>query len=1422
MSSANFDGAFSVASSDYGADGAGSIVWDYGLSVVSPASGLTSDGVAIELSMNGDVVEGRANGVLVFTLAVNDTTGVVTLTQYEEIDHALPGASSNYDSQFARLGSGLVELTGTATITDGDGDTAEDTVVLDLGGRVRFADDGPAIDATVTDGDAVTLTTFDADTVGGTSVDVSVADFGGAFSVASSDYGADGAGSIAWDYSLVIDNAASGLTSDGVPVELSMNGDVVEGRANGVLVFTVAVDGTTGVVTLTQYEEIDHDLPGSGSDYDSQLEALANGVLSLSGTATITDGDGDTAEETVLLDLGGNIRFADDGPRAGDNPRVLLDDDALPNGNAGGIGDDADIANTTGTLRHDFGADGGGSIAFTTTGAPAGFQYVASGSDILIQQDQGSGFVTVITVTLDPLTGDYTVTQNLPVVHADGNDENNLLLNLRYNVTDGDGDTATGTLRINVDDDTPIASGDAFVANVQAASFQTGFILDFSGSISSSELQTQLNAVRSVATRIFQADPNAEIFVTIFASNALNLNAGQAFTSLSALNTALNFAAANRFALVGNNTNFSAAVEAFAQSSFDPVVGSQNQVFFLSDGNPNRRGNVNDALDDAAETTWQNYFDNSNPPFSITTIGVGNGIQNGPLQEVDIDGAGAPILVANFDALQQALIDALDLSSTNTGNVISGEYNGSVMGGIDAAGADGSHAVTITIGGRTYTYDGTNITIPGGGSGTDAGNGVLTGVRTPLGGTLEFNFETGEFVYTTPNFIPGGAATAQETFTYQIIDGDGDPSEVVPFVIDLVRLPALAMGSASANEGDALDFDIALTQPSNEAITVQLSLVDGTATQGSDFAGLNSAQISFDGGNTFVALAANGQFTIPAGSRPDIVVRIAGVEDTVYEGGAESFQLIAEVIGGRVFENTVSGTGEIIDDDAPTGAITFSTSNNATFHGVTISDEDIGRWDGTTASVIFDGDALFGNNADIDGVHVFSGSGTVLGVSFDDGDLLISTRDGETLGGISFADEDIVLYDVSTGMARLVLDGSSIGADTDVDAVSVLEVSPGVFDLIFSMDSDETVAGISIEDGDLLRYNGSNVTVFFDEDNGFGNGGFVGGADIDGVHVLSATEFLFTVESDGASIAGLSGIQDGDVIFFNGSNAIEVLDENTFFSGNENIDALDPSREALAMLLSGVARNSGNNSDIVNVANGNDTAETSRLRETTVIAASAAAFAVPSIEAQFGQEYGDLASPGDHMVNFEFAAAPTLEAPRMPEGYAMAFDGRVEFDEAAGQELAMANILGNGGDFQSSISDMVSAPEIGGFDYAAAEEGFSAMPSAFEGLAMGDTGSAMEALLMLEANAPAANATGLTDAGRALGEAVADLAAEAQVDDVVAHFAANDTGAGFGDAISVPVEGLLDGMIGNDLPFHAVGIAQADQTDEAALAAASA
>ena len=55
--------------------------------------------------------------------------------------------------------------------------------------------------------------------------------------------------------------------------------------------------------------------------------------------------------------------------------------------------------------------------------------------------------------------GSYTVTQLNPVSHPAGGDENNLQFSINYVVTDGNGDTATGSFSIDVDDDMPTATG---------------------------------------------------------------------------------------------------------------------------------------------------------------------------------------------------------------------------------------------------------------------------------------------------------------------------------------------------------------------------------------------------------------------------------------------------------------------------------------------------------------------------------------------------------------------------------------------------------------------------------------------------------------------------------------------------------------------------------------------------------------------------------------------------------------------------------------------------------------------------------------------------------------------------------------------------------------------------------------------------
>ena len=64
----------------------------------------------------------------------------------------------------------------------------------------------------------------------------------------------------------------------------------------------------------------------------------------------------------------------------------------------------------------------------------------------------------VFTLDVAP-DGSYTFTLSAPLVSPTvGTTEENLPVVIGFTVTDGDGDTATGQLTINVNDDTPVAN----------------------------------------------------------------------------------------------------------------------------------------------------------------------------------------------------------------------------------------------------------------------------------------------------------------------------------------------------------------------------------------------------------------------------------------------------------------------------------------------------------------------------------------------------------------------------------------------------------------------------------------------------------------------------------------------------------------------------------------------------------------------------------------------------------------------------------------------------------------------------------------------------------------------------------------------------------------------------------------------------
>ncbi|MNG93117.1 Bifunctional hemolysin/adenylate cyclase precursor [compost metagenome] len=277
-------------------------------------------------------VEGRVGsggaadptGAVSFVIRVSG--GTLEMAQYRAVEH---NDSNDHDEALspALLDNGVVFVT--ATITDGDGDTAKASV--DLAGLVAFEDDGPVIDVVSQHGETLRVD----ETVRGAGDEESASAWAtgkgtvlgydtatAAALFVTSDTGTDG-GSTA--YSLTAANGAalangtaSGLfdavNNQQIYLYVNAQGEV-EGRVGsggaadptGAVSFVIRVSG--GTLEMAQYRAVEHN---DSNDHDEALSPalLDNGVVFV--TATITDGDGDTAKASV--DLAGLVAFEDDGP----------------------------------------------------------------------------------------------------------------------------------------------------------------------------------------------------------------------------------------------------------------------------------------------------------------------------------------------------------------------------------------------------------------------------------------------------------------------------------------------------------------------------------------------------------------------------------------------------------------------------------------------------------------------------------------------------------------------------------------------------------------------------------------------------------------------------------------------------------------------------------------------------------------------------------------------------------------------------------------------------------------------------------------------------------------------------------------------------------------------------------------------------
>ena len=348
------------------------------------------------------------------------------------------------------------------TVTDGDGDTATGQLTVNVNDDTPVASTVTA--APILDDEAQTLfpgNDVPADGVANVKVATGVA--GALFSA-----GADGLQSISFTNPTGLEaiyKDASGLAAQET---LNYATTVVAGHtiltATGVIslnvVFTLDV-ASNGSYTFTASEPLVHP---TNSATEENLPVVIG--------FTVTDGDGDRATGQLTVNVNDDTPVANTVTAA-----TVLDDDAqiLFRGNPGGTGDVANATVATGVAGALFsaGADGLKSISFTaptlstvykdanglaaqevvTFGAPV---TSAGGVTTLTGTSVHNGTVVTLVVNAD---GSYTFTAFAPLVSPTvGTTEENLPVVIGFTVTDGDGDTATGQLTVNVNDDTPVAN----------------------------------------------------------------------------------------------------------------------------------------------------------------------------------------------------------------------------------------------------------------------------------------------------------------------------------------------------------------------------------------------------------------------------------------------------------------------------------------------------------------------------------------------------------------------------------------------------------------------------------------------------------------------------------------------------------------------------------------------------------------------------------------------------------------------------------------------------------------------------------------------------------------------------------------------------------------------------------------------------
>ena len=138
-----------------------------------------------------------------------------------------------------------------------------------------------------------------------------------------------------------------------------------------------------------------------------------------------------------------------------------------------------------------------------------------------------------------------------------------------------------------------------------------------------------------------------------------------------------------------------------------------------------------------------------------------------------------------------------------------------------------------------------------------------------------------------------------ETYTVDLsapVNGTIADGQGLGTILDNDPAPVVTISDSTATEGDNLVFDVTLSGPSSQTITLDVSTSDGTAVDPADYTG-QSLTLTFNPGDTAL------QVIVPT------------TED-IFAEPTETMSLQVDSSTGPVGDTTDTGTGTILDDDS--------------------------------------------------------------------------------------------------------------------------------------------------------------------------------------------------------------------------------------------------------------------------------------------------------------------------------------------------------------------------------------------------------------------------------------------------------------------------------------------------------------------------